>query len=122
MSKSKIKLSLIEDYINIYIINNFFSNDLTCFKNSNQIQENKTKINNLKVLYETIFEKLKLKDLSFLILIKDLKQNNSLFQCAQKDQNKVENFIIATIKNILLNLPIKLKKLKTKHDILTFSY
>ena len=82
--RNKVKLSLIDDYINILLVENFFNNDIDIknFKTTTQekYEKLKTLTSTLKSNYDKVFESLKLNDLSLLILKKELKNNNSFFQ------------------------------------------
>lgn len=122
MTKNKLKLSLIEDYIKIVLIKNFFRNSfeglnlseqdkqvVDCSKNLNQI---------LFSTYELLFERLKLNNLSLDILKQELEQNNLMF-LEQKSLN-FKGFKEVCTKNlnqlseINSNLKPKLEKLKIK--------
>lgn len=121
MKKNKIKLSLIDDYINIVLIKNFFNNSFAAF---DLTDEHTQKINNSKSLdlmlektYISLFEKLNLKDLSFDILTKELEQNNSLFLSTnQANIERVFNRTLLSLNSILNNLSSKLKQLKVSFN------
>ena len=63
--RNKIKLLLIEDYIKLKSINYIFNT-------SNNCENFNIRINNLIDVYEDLFVKLKMNDLSLLLLKKDL--------------------------------------------------
>lgn len=119
-TKKKIKLSLIEDYILICLVNNFYLNSFNSLADEirSLFEQTKQLNSQLKDTYELMFNKLKMNDLSLLILKKELKENNSLYKIS-----KLQNFanIATTIEsfnekltNILNNLPSKTTKLKLK--------
>ena len=108
--KNKIKLSLIEDYIKLQLINKLKINPT----------QNTYLINNLIDLYEDLFIKLKMNDLSLLILKKELKTTNFSAHDTNKKLeifNSYNNFL----NNILLNLKTKLQVLKLKNYSLSSS-
>ena len=96
--KNKIKLSLIEDYISILFIKNFFENDFSSIPLSDQDKdiflETKKQTNSLFIIYESVFKRIKMYDLSLLILKKELKDNNILYA---QTQNKNFHNISQTI-------------------------
>lgn len=96
--KNKIKLSLIEDYISIFFIKNFFENDFSSIPLSDQDKdiflETKKQTNSLFIIYESVFKRIKMYDLSLLILKKELKDNNILYA---QTQNKNFHNISQTI-------------------------
>ena len=118
--KKRVKLSLIEDYLQIMLIHNFCSNSFENLENYINFKNILIKIKQfeteLKLIYENLFSILKMNDLSLLILKKDIKENNVMFQL-EKEQNF--NCIIQTmhkteikLNQISNNLSIKLKELK----------
>lgn len=96
--KNKIKLSLIEDYISILFIKNFFENDFSSIPLSDQDKdiflETKKQTDSLFIIYESVFKRIKMYDLSLLILKKELKDNNILYA---QTQNKNFHNISQTI-------------------------
>ena len=117
MTRRKIKLSLIDDYIKIVQIKNFSNNSFDEFTLNEKSERNLTEIHNLSTLLEktleSLFETLKLNDLSFCILKKELDQNNSLF-FKTNSQNVEHNITISllTINTIISNLKSKIDNLK----------
>ena len=120
MFKKKVKLSLIDDYIRIVLIENFYNNSFEMFELDEDLTNtiNKTKSVNceLKEIYEKLFEVLKLNDISLLVLKKELQINNNLYK---KTLNKgILNLIEVLNRNFLelsiikLNLNKKLQTLK----------
>lgn len=108
MKKSKIKLSLIEDYIKIMLANNFFNNDFDHTLSENQMilfNETKKLDAELKILFEYILNQLKLNDNSLQVLNQQLQKNNNLFNLEK--QNCFSN-----LTNTLFMLNDELKKLK----------
>ena len=91
MTKNKIKLSLIEDYIKIVLIKNFYSNsfdDIDLSAESRKLLDNCKKLNQLLLsTYELLLDKLNLNDISLDILKQELKQNNLMFL-----REKTDNF------------------------------
>ena len=117
MTKNKIKLSLIDDYIKIVLIKNFLNNSFSAFElnkeQTDQINHSKTLVCLLDKTYNSIFDKLKLNDLSFEILKKELSQNNILFlRTTASKLNQILNSNNLTLNIILKNLKIKLINLK----------
>jgi len=118
MRKSKVKLSLIDDYIKIFMLNHLFE---TIHENpfsqelKIEIENQHIKSFNLKSVYENIFQVLKLNNNSFLILKKDLEQNTSLLNKLQQDNfSCLESFLVTTkqdLQNISYSLKEKLNKL-----------
>lgn len=118
--RKKIKLSLIDDYVKILLIKNFLNNSFENVKLTNITALKQTKELNLKLdeIYNQLFFKLKLNDLSLLILKKELKNNNILY--LKEEQNSfltLENTIQKTyliLNDIFENLNKKLKFFKFK--------
>lgn len=118
--RKKIKLSLIDDYVKILLIKNFLNNSFENVKLTNITTLKQTKELNLKLdeIYNQLFFKLKLNDLSLLILKKELKNNNILY--LKEEQNSfltLENTIQKTyliLNDIFENLNKKLKFFKFK--------
>ena len=120
MTKNKIKLSLIDDYIKIVLIKNFYSNS---FEEVDITDDNKTLMDTSKKLnqvlfstYELLFEKLKLNDASLDVLKQDLEKNNLMFLQKQSqnfaDLKEIFTKQIDLLNNINLNLKSKLNRLK----------
>lgn len=102
--KKRIKLSLIEDYIKLQLANKLFDNST---------KKSQT-INNLIDFYEDLFVKLKMNDLSILILKKELNTTN--FSSLNINQKlEIFNSYNSFLNNIVLNLKNKLKILKIKN-------
>lgn len=120
LTKNKLKLSLIDDYTRIVLIENFYNNSFEHFNLDEETIKliNKTKEDNqqLKLKYENIISYLKMEDISFLVLKKDLKQNNHMYKkaCTKSFLNLLEVFERNNLElNLIeLNLKHKLKKLK----------
>ena len=101
MNKNKAKLSLIEDYIKIILINNYFNK--TCnFKNSLRLNVIKEQVFKLKCCYEFLFNELKFDSLSILILKKELK--NSIYSVVNKNELQATKHILNDIYKIKINL------------------
>ena len=117
--KRQIKLSLIDDYVQILLIHNFLQNKFEKCEFDNDLiilLEELKQINiNLKSNYEKLIQFVKLDDISFLLLKRELKDNNHIFLLEKRNNF---SFILKTIiimKNKMLeisgNLNEKLKKL-----------
>ena len=103
--KNKIKLSLIEDYISLILFKNFFNNDFTFINtDKNKLYKSQAKLNSLLKLYENAFLKLKMNDLSLLILKKELKRNNYLYSQEQKSNFSTIHFTVEKINNKLTSI------------------
>ncbi len=121
-NKRKLKLSLIDDYIKIITIKNFYNNPLEQYYNVEILKKiNKLKelLNNLSTIYLQIFEKIRLKDESFMLLNHELSLNNKLFESITYENfsqtvDKTDN----DLHSITNNLSYKLKKLKIDKLIL----
>lgn len=116
MSKKKTKLSLIDDYIKIVLINNFCSVD---FKNFNLDDTLIASINNIKNdniiwkhLYERLFDVMRLKDVSFLVLERDLLLYENRNITSAHDIIRVYNMIENELECIKNNFTKKIKLLK----------
>ena len=117
--KNKIKMSLIEDYIQILFSKTFFDNEfLSISLSSNEHQlfiKTKKNVYFLNNAYESIFKKLKMNDISLLILKKEIKNNNNLF--LQEKQNNFKTLSI-TINRINQELQRISNSLKDKSTLL----
>jgi len=120
MTKNKVKLSLIDDYVKIVLIKNFFDNSFDNLNLDEQvrnaIQQTRSLNCQLEDFYEKLITKLKLDDISFDILKHDLTQNNQLF-LRQANQNfehfpQIVGKTSSDIINIVKELAQKLKVLK----------
>ena len=81
IKKNKIKKSLIDDFVKISLISNFyFSIKEVNSTNNAVIAENLNLALKLKKTYLSLITQLKLNDNSFNILICDLNKNNNLFE------------------------------------------
>lgn len=123
--KRQIKLNLIQDYIKIVVFKNFFDNDFTKLDEKFVTEDfnfTKNKVNDTFLVYDKILKKLKLNDLSLLILKKDLKQNNIMYeQLKNKNFSNLQgtlNIIQTNINKILIDLSINLKVLKLNPTII----
>ena len=118
MLKNKLKLTLIDDYVKLIIFNNFFNNDFKNITICQQIKSMKELNCELKNTYEKLFNQLKMKDYSFLLLKQQLKLNNLLFESQVqnnfKEIDKVINKIYSAQNQILEALKFKLDKLKVR--------
>lgn len=120
LTKNKVKLSLIDDYIKIVLINNFFQNDilLNDLSLEGKVTEIKQLNNRIKLIYEQLFDILKLNDTSLMILKNDLKQNNQMFTLETNSGFNHTPKIVEKAYNDLIdisqNLNEKLKVLRVK--------
>lgn len=124
--RKKIKLSLIEDYIEIKKIENFFLNSFVNIQFDKNIFNNCKNLNlQLLKLYNSLFESLKMNDLSLLILKKELKNNNYLFNNLKlKKFKEIDQTILKLtigLNRIFQNLLTKLEQLKIKDYSLSTS-
>lgn len=104
--KKQIKMSLINDYVFLMCVKNFCNNSFDCFTYENQQIKTLSEQNHLLFqTYNKIFEKLKMNDISLLILKKETKHDNSIFL------NEQQNNFISTNETI--------KQLQAKQNILT---
>lgn len=111
MTKNKLKLSLIDDYVKLVIFENFFNtyNNLS-FKEAISKRRQNTR---LKKLYDILFEKLSMNDCSLLLLRQQLNKNNQLeMLCNQQTEKDTLKKIFNSINNIEKMLPEKLARLK----------
>lgn len=123
--KTNLKLSLIDDYIQIVLIENFFKNEIsTIFSSlSTNIHKIQKHCSLLKSFYEKLINLLKLNNVSFLVLQKQLSLNNTLYE-KEKLNNflntpKIINQFEETLINISKNIKQKLTKLKLNSSITT---
>lgn len=111
MNKKQTKLSLIEDYIKIGIMKNFYSNDFSIFDLSTTQKEDisflKNTASSLNILYEALLKQCKMTDASFLVLQNELSNNNVLFK-----HNLTNNQI--GIDQIINNHKSQIEKIKTE--------
>ncbi len=127
MTKNKIKLTLIDDYIKICLIKNFLNNDFNQAKLTpfylNLISKLKHLNSTLEQIYCKIFEKLKLNNTSLDVLKRDLLNNNIQFE-----KEHLNNYLNCAktidksnllLNSILNNLKQKLKVLKLDVSCLT---
>ena len=113
LKKRKIKLTLIEDYIKILSIKNFNQIVFDYFSPtiSSTLKTTQTLNMSLEKIYNEVFEKLKMNDLSLLILKKELQLSNSMF-CQNKNLEQIiENNYLIVIQ-IYQNAYQKFKMLK----------
>ena len=80
--KNKIKVSLIDDFIQISLISNFCCSIERLNLNQHQtlLKENSNLVYILNKRYMELIEQLKLNDNSFKVLVNDLNKNNNLFE------------------------------------------
>lgn len=112
MRKNKIKLSLVDDYIKIIIIKNFFNNQIenistNCFDLLKSTQNLDIM---LEKIFENLFEQLKMNDSSLALLKKELKENNSLFLTLKRNNFSDLEKTLKTSNNLLINIMENLKK------------
>ena len=117
MNKRKIKLSLIDDYVKICLIKNFYFNDFfnISLKQKNCIENIKITLLATSNIYDNIFKECKMNDVSLLVLQKELSENNNMFTHQLKDMGELDNLLIQhrnEISNIYTGLKEKLVKLK----------
>jgi len=116
LKRRKIKLSLIDDYIKIMIIKKIFHRSTLSLNFTSpqlEIFEKNKKLNEyLENIYLSLFSKLKLNDLSLLILKKELNSDTSF--AIKEENSSVENIskFYYEIEKILKNLKEKVKILK----------
>ncbi|MBQ8615757.1 MAG: hypothetical protein IJ415_04250 [Clostridia bacterium] len=117
MKKQKLKLSLIDDYVQISLIKNFLNNNIQFTNESVGLMKSTQDLDNmLEQIYLSIFKTLKFDDPSFQILKKELHENNSLFlntrNCDFKNLDKILNQCNLKLNQILHDLKLKSDKLK----------
>lgn len=120
MTKNKLKLSLIDDYIKIVLIKNFYSNsfeDVDLNDESIKLMDSCKKLNQLLFsTYELLLEKLKLNEVSLDVLKQELELNNLMFLKEKAENfshlNELCNKNTKLLTAINLNLKTKLEKLK----------
>ncbi len=125
MTKNKIKLSLIDDYIKICLIKNFLNNNFEPAKLDsfylNLIPKMKQIDLCLEQAYNEIFNLLKLNDTSLEVLKNNLSSNNKQFELIQKQQFHNCSQIIDQsnnqLKSILNSLKSKTKSLKLNINV-----
>lgn len=105
MTKNKIKLSLIDDYIKICLIKNFLSNNFDSFNLSpsylNLLSELKQTNSILEHSYNLLIQKLNLNNESLLILKDEVSKNNRQFELIEKEgSNNVIKLIDESNKEI----------------------
>jgi len=111
--KNRIKLSLIKDYAFLLVVKNFCNNfeNTTINFDQNLFQSLKEQNQNLYNTYNFLFEKLKMNDLSLLILRKEIKDDNSIFLTEEHRNFKTTN---NTLKALSLKHEFLQKELKNK--------
>ena len=120
MKKQKLKLSLIDDYVQISLIKNFLNNSFENIQFTNESVSLMKSTQDLDIMleqiYVSIFKALKLNDASFLVLKKELSENNSLFLNTKNCNFENLDYILSQsnlkLTQILNELKIKLIKLK----------
>ena len=125
IKKNKLKLSIIEDYIQVLAIDNFFNNDFSSFHHSfNNKTFNLVKQKHLLTIfqYNKTLEKLKMNDLSLLILKKQLKSYNYIFQNLKQGDYSIGNSILTELSNKLDALSVSLKEKQKELKIVPFAY
>lgn len=116
--KGKLKLSVIDDYIKIIVIKNLFNNSFsnTIINCKEKFISTKMLDNRLEEAYIKLINKLKLNNNSFLILKKELEENNSLFLFAKENDFLNLEYVLdmanRDLNEIMDNLNSKLKMLK----------
>ena len=117
LRKQKIKKSLIDDFIQISLISNFyFSLRNNNIANSYLSNDDARLLEFLKQSYLEIIKDLKLNDNSFMLLVCELNKNNQLFEKEQKSNFQNLGKTIDQTKKVLITisneLDVKLKLLK----------
>ncbi len=120
MKNKKIKLSLIDDYVHIFLIKNFLNNSFYEMENQlnciDLIKSTQQLDCFLEKEYLKIIHQLKLDDTSFSVLQNELMTNNSLFLKLKKDNflslESTLKLINIKLNSILNDYKIKLNKLK----------
>ncbi len=111
MKKSKIKLTLIDDYIKLVTFGNFFMSYKDANIDSNMVALNRA----VKMAYDTIFEKLKMNNVSLILLKQQLNQNSELFNLTKTETiEKLLTKIYSNINQIADSLSNKMEQLKVK--------
>lgn len=113
--KNKIKLSLIDDFIQISLISNFCCSVDNFKVSSDQIllNENLNLVLKLKDIYMSVVKKLKLYDTPFIILVSELNKNNTLFEKEKCFNFKNINQTLEKMKKVLTQISAELdSKLK----------
>lgn len=122
--KNKIKMSIIEDYIKLLAFENFFKNDFSII-DSNILNVDLLATTNQKFVvvfdnYNHTLKRLKMNDLSLLILKKELKDCNFLFLKQQETNFKNINSTIHNIDIQLELLNFNLNKKQKELNIVPF--
>lgn len=121
--KNKIKLSIIEDYIQLLVIDNFFKNDFSTLEeglNKDLFLKTKNLHKELLFNFNQTLEILKMNDLSLLILKKDLKDANHIYL---KEKNSNFSTLNSTLKDIntkLKLLSLNLEKKQKELNLVPF--
>lgn len=117
--RKEVKMSLIKDYVFLMCVKNFCNNLFASYEINNQTIKSLNKQNNL--LFETytkIFEKLKMNDLSLLILRKETKDNNCLYLKEKHNNFQTTHETIKLLQTkqnrLTTELPNKLEILRLK--------
>lgn len=123
--KTNLKLSLIDDYVQIVLIENFCKNKIStiCSNLSTNIHKIQKHCSLLKSFYEKVINLLKLNNVSFLVLQKQLSLNNTLYEKEKLNNflntHKIINQFEETLNTISKNIKQKLTKLKLNNSITT---
>ena len=112
--RKQIKMSLIKDYVFLMCVKNFCNNSFDALSCNNQPIKTLNQQNHfLFQTYNKIFEKLKMNDLSLLILRKETKDDNTLFLNEKQNNFQTTNETIRLLQSKQNNLTQELaKKLK----------
>ena len=120
--KNKIKLSIIEDYIQLLVIDNFFKNDFSCV-----VQLDKTlfaEVNKTHTFimfqYNQTLEKLKMNDLSLLLLKQELKDVNHIYNRLEQNNFSNINLTLEELSKKLSTLSLSLKEKQKELKIVPF--
>lgn len=116
MMKKKIKLSLIDDYIKIMLIKQFYNNYSQLISASCQESTGKQALN-LENTYNLIFKLLKMDDLSLDILKRQLQNNSKNFLLNSEKLKSILEKSKIEINSIEKNLPEKMSKLKINPNL-----
>lgn len=114
IKKNKMKKSLIDDFVKISLISNFYSSIKKLnITNNVLLIENINLSLKLKKAYLSLITQLKLNDLSFNILISDLNKNNNLFEKERKSNYANLANTLEETKKVLTRISVELdSKLK----------
>ena len=116
MTKKKIKLSLIDDYIKIMLIKQFYKN-YSQLLNTPCLESTEQQALTLENTYNLIFKLLKMDDLSLDILKKQLQNNSKNILTNSENLKSILEKSKLEISLIEKNLPEKMSKLKINPNL-----